>query len=286
MGSVGAARHDGRVSEPLSTTSEYGVLGVRDVDFALDRVPPTPPLSGLVERHWQVTWDVPAGRSASVTLLPHPCVNLVLDRGRLTAYGVSHDRFTYAYRGTGRVFGVKFRPGGFLPFLGSPISGLFGQALPAEELWGRDAATLAAALTAEPRLDRLIARTEEFLAARWPEPDPQVEFVGHIVRALLHDREIARVEDVAARFGIPMRSLQRLFARYVGVSPKWVLRRYRLHEAAARLAEEHDRPWAEVATDLGYFDQSHFIRDFTGAIGLTPVAYAQACRRKEAPISA
>jgi AraC-like DNA-binding protein len=65
-----------------------------------------------------------------------------------------------------------------------------------------------------------------------------------------------------------------------------VLRRYRLHEAAAVLATEQDRPWAEVAAELGYFDQSHFIRDFTAAIGLTPVAYAQACRKKEAPVSA
>jgi AraC-like DNA-binding protein len=94
------------------------------------------------------------------------------------------------------------------------------------------------------------------------------------------------VEDVVERFGIAPRTLQRLFARYLGVSPKWVLRRYRLHEAAARLAAEQDRPWAEVAAELGYFDQSHFIRDFTAAIGLTPVAYAQACRTQQEPISA
>jgi AraC-like DNA-binding protein len=106
------------------------------------------------------------------------------------------------------------------------------------------------------------------------------------VAALLHDREIARVEDVAQRFGLRLRTLQRLFARYVGVSPKWVLRRYRLHEAAAALAREQERPWAEVAAELGYFDQSHFIRDFTAAIGLTPVAYAQACLRKQEPVRA
>jgi AraC-like DNA-binding protein len=270
----------------LSTTSEYGVLGVRDVDFDLDRVPASAPLAALVEHHWRVTWDVPPGRSARVTLLPNPSVNVVLDQGRIAVYGVTHDRFTYTYRGRGRVFGIKFRPAGFLPYLRSPISELFGRALPAEQLWGPDALELATALEAEPRLERLVALAETFLRERLPAPDPQVELVQRIVHALLQDREIAPVEEVAQRFGIPMRSLQRLFARYVGVSPKWVLRRYRLHEAAARLAEDHARPWAEVAAELGYFDQSHFIRDFTGAIGLTPVAYAQACRRKVAPFSA
>jgi AraC-like DNA-binding protein len=113
-----------------------------------------------------------------------------------------------------------------------------------------------------------------------------VELVQRIVAALLHDRTIARVDDVTEMFGVTPRTLQRLFQRYVGVSPKWVLRRYRLHEAAAGLAREQHRPWADVAAELGYFDQSHFIRDFTAAIGMTPVAYARACRRREAPVSA
>jgi AraC-like DNA-binding protein len=270
----------------VRTTSEYGVLGVRDVDFSLDRFDPAPDLANLVERHWLVTWELAGGREASVTLLPHPCVNLVLDRGHLMIAGVGHDRFTYSYRGTGRVFGVKFRPGAFRPFLGGSVNAITGQTFPASRLWGPDADELAVAMESLPRVEQLIDAAEAFLRTRWPQPDPQVELVGRIVAVLLHDREIARVEDVAARFGLPTRTLQRLFARYVGVSPKWVLRRYRLHEAAAALAREQDRPWADVAAELGYFDQSHFIRDFTAAIGLTPVAYAQACRRKQEPVSA
>jgi AraC-like DNA-binding protein len=269
----------------VSTTSEYGVLGVRDIDFSLDRYPPSADLSALVERHWLVSWELPPGREASVTLLPHPCVNLVLDGGRLAVSGVGRGRFTYAYRGAGRVFGVKFRPGGFLPFLGRPLTDITDAVLPAEQLWGPAAGVLAGRMAAARGVDELVALVEAFLRERWPPDDPQVAEVGRIVAALLHDRGIARVDDVTERFNIAPRTLQRLFARYVGVSPKWVLRRYRLHEAAAVLDREHHRPWAEVAAELGYFDQSHFIRDFTAAIGMTPVAYAQACRRKQAPVS-
>jgi AraC-like DNA-binding protein len=271
----------------LSTTSEYGVLGVRDVDFSLERYPPAPDLAALVERHWLVSWELPPDREASVTLLPHPCVNLVLDGGRLAVSGVGRNRFTYVYRGAGRVFGVKFRPGAFLPFLGAPLSGITGSVLPAEQLWGPDAATAATRMTSARGVDELVALVEAFLRERWPpHDDPRVELVGRIVAVLLHDRTISRVDDVTERFDIAPRTLQRLFRRYVGVSPKWVLRRYRLHEAAAVLAREQHRPWAEVAAELGYFDQSHFIRDFTSAIGMAPVAYAQACRRKQAPVSA
>jgi AraC-like DNA-binding protein len=274
----------------VATTSEYGVLGVRDEArpgrFSLDRYPAPADLAGLVERYWVVTWELPPGREASITLLPHPCVNVVLDQGRLTVHGVGRDRFTYTYRGVGGVFGVKFRPGGFLPFLGRPLSDITDTVLHAEQLWGPPAAVLAERMAAVPGVDHRVALVEEFLRERWPAPDPQVGLVQRIVAALLHDRTIARVDDVTEMFDINPRTLQRLFQRYVGVSPKWVLRRYRLHEAAAVLAREQHRPWAEVAAELGYFDQSHFIRDFTAAIGMTPVAYAQACRRMEAPVSA
>ncbi len=277
---------DGRIS----TTSEYGVLGVRDEArpgrFSLDRYPAAPDLDGLVERYWVVSWEVPPGREDSITLLPHPCVNVVLDGGRLTVHGVGRDRFTYTYRGVGGVFGIKFRPGGFQPFLGRPLADITDTVLPAEKLWGPPAAALAERMAAASGVDRRVALVEEFLRERRPAHDPQVQVVQRIVAALLHDRTIARVDDVTEMFNINPRTLQRMFPRYVGVSPKWVLRRYRLHEAAAALAREQHRPWAEVAADLGYFDQSHFIRDFTAAIGMTPVAYAQACRRMEAPVSA
>jgi len=223
-----------------------------------------------------------------VTLLPHPCVNLVFDRGAVTVAGVGRDRFTYPYEGRGQVFGVKFRPGAFLPLLRQPVFRLTDQVVPIAALWGpADAELLTRDLVAAaPDLDALVDAAGRHLRSHWPPPDPDVARVGAIVHALLYDRAITRVDDVCRRYGLSARSLQRLFQRYVGVSPKWVLRRYRLHAAAARLADGTDGTWAEVAADLGYFDQSHFIRDFTRAIGMTPAAYARACARRQAPVSA
>jgi len=49
-----------------------------------------------------------------------------------------------------------------------------------------------------------------------------------------------------------IRSLQRLFQEYVGVAPKWVIRRYRLHEVAAAIRDGSGNPdWAELALDWG-----------------------------------
>jgi AraC-like DNA-binding protein len=275
-----------------ATTSELGVLGGHAVlgeDFELLRLPVAADLSELVERHWMVRWSLPPGRRATVTHLPHPCVNVVLDNGGIAVCGVGRERFSYPLAGSGQVYGIKFRPGGFAPFLRAPLCTITEQVRPLSEIWpAADVAAFTRELTRAgagdlPELARIAERQ---LRAHWPAPDPEVPRVARIVAALLRDRTITRVEEVAARFGTSPRSLQRLFRRYVGVSPKWVLSRYRLHEAAARLAEEDGGDWAAVATELGYFDQPHFIRDFTRAVGMTPVAYAQACRSRRAPVAA
>ena len=60
---------------------------------------------------------------------------------------------------------------------------------------------------------------------------------------------------------------QRLFVRYVGASPKWMIQRYRLQEAAERLAREGAGALSRLACELGYADHTHFMRDFRGIFG-------------------
>jgi hypothetical protein len=65
-----------------------------------------------------------------------------------------------------------------------------------------------------------------------------------------------------------------------GASPKWVLARYQLHDAAARLEREPGVPIAAVVADAGYFDQAHFDHEFKALLGLTPAQYAAQCHNR------
>jgi AraC-like DNA-binding protein len=91
------------------------------------------------------------------------------------------------------------------------------------------------------------------------------------------DASIRKVEDILHRTGTTKRSLQRLFEQYVGASPKWVIQRYRLHEAAERL-KAGSVSGSRLALELGYADQAHFIRDFKAIVGISPGAYARRAR--------
>jgi transcriptional regulator GlxA family with amidase domain len=102
------------------------------------------------------------------------------------------------------------------------------------------------------------------------EDDPRVAEIGELYEAML--RGPMTVEELGRLAGYSKRTLQRLFREYVGVTPKWVLSRFRLHEAADRMADgEHD--WPRLALELGFFDQAHFIKAFKAVIGRSPADY-------------
>ncbi|MEU8607537.1 helix-turn-helix domain-containing protein [Actinoplanes sp. NPDC048791] len=121
---------------------------------------------------------------------------------------------------------------------------------------------------------------EEFLRARLPAPDPLAEQAAAIVALVQAEPQLTRVDALAARAGIGVRRLQRLFAEYVGLGPKWVIRRYRLHEVGERLASGVDIDWVRLAVELGYADQAHFVRDFTAMVGEPPTRYAERYPRR------
>jgi AraC-like DNA-binding protein len=67
------------------------------------------------------------------------------------------------------------------------------------------------------------------------------------------------------------RLLQRIFNDYVGVSPKWVIRWYRLYEPVETLNSGAELDWVQLALELGYFDQAHMINDFRSVVGFSPM---------------
>jgi AraC-like DNA-binding protein len=239
---------------------------------------PAEDLAPFVEHFWTVAWDVAEPEVREV--LPHPSVHLVLERGQSRLAGVPTRKFTRVLEGKGRVLGTKLRPGGFRPFLGRPVSGLTGRTLPLAEVFGPagDELEARALACADPREGFEVV--QGFLRGLGARPDPAVELVGRIAERAMTDREITRVEHLVEIFGIGARRLQRLFGEYVGVSPKWIIQRYRLHEAVERIAAGTAADGATLAGELGYADQAHFIRDFKKLVGSSPAEYARGFRER------
>lgn len=119
----------------------------------------------------------------------------------------------------------------------------------------------------------MIGAAETLLEPSLPDSDPNVDFVCAIVAEIRREGGRARAETLARGAGISLRAMQRLFHEYVGVSPKWVIQRYRLQDAAYLLSSGNGTDLAELADELGYFDQAHLTRDFRRIFGVSPAAY-------------
>jgi AraC-like DNA-binding protein len=244
--------------------------------FDLTRYDPAPAVRPYVSHHWVVSWDLRGELPHRQRVLTHPSVNMTFMPGRCRIAGVTRGQFQERLTGAGQVFGVMFRPGGFRPFLGRPVATITDRFVAIPEVFGEPGRELERAVLAAPEVADAIAAVGDFLAARAPADPSTVEQVAGMVARIAADPGLTQVGDLAERCGVTVRQLQRLFTGHVRVGAKWVIRRYRIHEAADR-ARDHAVNWADLAADLGYADQAHFTRDFSAAVGTTPTRYAREC---------
>jgi AraC-like DNA-binding protein len=244
--------------------------------FTLSRHLPPDDLTPFLDYWWIVRWDLRGQPPYEQAILPHPNVTLAFEASGAGVFGVDHSIFTRRMTGEGKGLGARFRPGGFRPFYRKSIAALNDRVVPARQIFGPEAdEACAAAMSPDADDTAMVAAAEGLLCGFAAAPDPVAAQVAAMVERIGADAGLRRVTALAEAFGVPERRLQRLFAEYVGVSPKWVIRRARLLEAARRADAGDVVDWGALALDLGYADQAHLTRDFTATLGVPPAKYAR-----------
>ncbi len=233
--------------------------------FEHSRRVPADALRPWIQHYWMVSWKLPTGTSHRAETIPHPNIQLVFDNDGAKIHGVHTSKFSTVLKGSSSVFGVKFRAGAFRHFLGAAVTTIRGRSVPALDVFNQQVLALGRGPAAER-----IAAANRFFAKLAPPLDQQAQQAGELVDLILKRTDIRTVLEFARLSGVGERALQRLFHQHVGVSPKWVIRRYRMHELIERINSGVAISWADAAADLGYFDQSHLIRDFRRLTGYTP----------------
>lgn len=243
--------------------------------------PDAPPeLDGLVRRFWIPVWQVPDGQVYTQRVLQYPVCLLVITADYARFYGPSSGLASTPLRGAGWAAGVMFEPAAGSLITGGPVSRWTDTHIELADLLGDPGRALAeqirTIMTADPAAPQAqsdaVDRYLDFLR-RYLPVDQQGRTVNEIVAHIEDNPEISRVADVCAHFGIGERSLQRLTRHRIGLSPKWLVRRRRLQDAAWRLRTGATTV-AAVAADLGYADEAHLSHDFRRVTGMTPGAFA------------
>lgn len=271
MGDEPASLEVGDELPPSGHGRAKGLLSSPASGSRIDAKTFAPPagLADVIECFWMGRWSLPQDAPHTTELLGDPCVHVVFERSVSRVVGVWTKRWVRTLAGDGFVRAAKLRAGAVAAWF-STSAHLISDALhPLPALFGDGCQGVEPAVL-DPQADEDGLRAlAEFLERTRREPDPQTQLAIEAAASLDLDRH-PTVEGWAAAHGMTPRTMQRLFRRHVGASPKFLLRRRRLQEAALRIERGDAENLAHLAAELGYTDQAHLARDMRAAAGLSP----------------
>lgn len=266
-----------RGPSPTDPINRAHLTGVSRPSPPIHRYQPSEDLRPLVQRYWVPVWSLTEPQRQST--LQHPACLIVISNTYARFYGVVRGMSTVTLEGTGWAVGTMLSPAAGALLLGGPVTPMSERHIDLDEVPTLDAVTLVgrvhAVLAADPtapvaHLDA-VAEIERQLRSLLPV-DEQGLLVNELVDWVRERPDLCRVADLAAAFGLTERTLQRLVVQRVGMTPKWLLQRRRLHDAVERL-KAGTLSLAAIADELGYADQAHFTQDFRAFTGMTPGQY-------------
>jgi AraC-like DNA-binding protein len=246
------------------------------------RYPPSAALQPLVRHFWLPVWSVADTAGVTQQVLQYPICLIVVASGYARFYGPTSGLSRTNLVGDGWAAGVALQPTAGFMVGGRNVSEMADTFVDLATIDSFDPAPLIADVTRTMECDphdvnahaAVVAMYENALRPLLPIDDDG-RLINSVVAFIEERTDVVRVSQVCEQFAVTERQLQRLCSRRVGLGPKWIIQRRRLHEAAEAL-RAGSANLAAIAADLGYADQAHFTRDFKSVTGRTPGEFAAA----------
>ena len=262
---------------------------------------PNPNLAPFVECFWTLDSDTSADPVQTnpvevvqpERILPDGCVELILNFGaqfreqkddgqqesQPMQFLVGQMTRPMLISPNGRVelVGIRFHPGGTLPFFRVDMQELTNRVVELGAL-SHDLELKFVSRMDEarylPSMSLKIVMLEEMLTSMLRDSKHDSRLIELAAKIVARGGQIT-VSELADDAGVSSRQLERRFLSEVGIGPKLLCRILRFQQVF-RAVERNDSGWAAVATDCGYYDQAHLIRDFQQFARQTPaVLFAQ-----------
>jgi len=195
-----------------------------------------------------------------------------ITRPRAQLWGQTIQPFAFTSSGRHAMLGVRFYPHTAACFFDESIDTFNDQVIDYVDMAGSEGRELYNQLAEAIPLIRKIELLEKFLLARLQRFEhryAKLKLMNAIVDDLNHDNFFRNINTVSARYGMTPRYLQKLFLSYSGISPHLFSKITRFQKSL-QLITKNELPLTTIAHRCGYYDQSHFIKDFKNFTGLAP----------------
>jgi AraC-like DNA-binding protein len=198
--------------------------------------------------------------------------------------GLWSTHYVVEYPATLKLYGIHFKPGGAHPFLRMPLSELHNEIVALDAIWRHEAADICERLHDTPTIGAGFALLEEILMRRLSETR-ELDMVRFAIAEIARQHGAVPIRGLSDAIGVSQNHLSTEFNRIAGVPPKQLARCYRFAHVLRTVDAEKAVDWTDIAHDAGFYDQSHFNKDFAAFTGFSPGRYLQLRRRlqKENP---
>lgn len=242
---------------------------------------PQPPLDKHIECFWTLESFAPSTQPERI--LPDGCIELILNFGDRFSQHCDQARtlqpknflvgqmtgpIMISPSGPVELIGIRFHPGGTLPFLHLPLHEITDQVVELGSLSASLERDLLRVTSESPLLSEKIRAVERLLAT-YLAKNKYDSWLMNVAATIVESRGLIAVDKLAGAAGVSSRQLERRFLREVGVGPKLLGRIIRFQQVF-RAVEQCNNAWAEIAIECGYYDQAHLIRDFNRFAQQTP----------------
>ena len=179
---------------------------------------------------------------------------------------------TFKSIGKNTMFGIRFFPHTAACFLNQNMEQFNNRVSNFSDLMNSQTRTLHLKLLETNDLNKRVEAVENFLLQRLSSAAKRLDrirLIGNIIIELKREDFFDNIDNVARRYGITSRYLQKLFLQHTGLTPKLYSKINRFQNSLLLVAKKNDS-LTSIAYECGFFDQSHFIREFKSFTDKTP----------------
>ncbi len=255
---------------------------------------PSPPLNSYIDDLYYLHGPAPHSR---LKTFPMPSLHLMVNFGQAFSVSTPDQAQPFAtctqswwvgmfstyhivdWPSSVQFFGVHFKPGGVAPFLHLPLSELHNQVVALDAIWGRFAAEMRERLYDAPTIQAGFALFEQILLARLSWEPQGLGLVYHALGEITSHHGTLPIRTLSDQLGISQNHLNTQFKRIIGISPKEFARLSRFFHVLRSIDPSQPVDWTLIAHQAGFYDQSHFNKDFVMLAGYSPTDYLRLRRR-------
>lgn len=182
------------------------------------------------------------------------------------------DRYSdVSTHGESGVVAVTFFPHGACNFFRFPLSEIENTHVPLRDIFNREVRAVEEQICEADSCEKRVEIIEQFLMSRFnPIANRDLSMIRQGVDLINRSRGQISASVLSGELFMTGKSMERKFAALLGKTPKQFIRIIRFQGVIQDLSNLGSRQLTGLAYDFGYFDQSHFVKDFKDLSGLTP----------------